>query len=196
MTGTLSIDEAKAELRKSAARRRGLLAEDVRMQAAESLAEVGLAFLPERTGAVVSGYHPIGEELDPRPLLARLAGEGHPLVLPVTPRGRGRLTFRCWTPGDELVAGSYGVSEPSASSPAREPSILLVPLLAFDAGGQRLGYGAGYYDRTLAELRAAGRVTAVGIAFAEQEVAAVPHDRYDQRLDWILTPDGPRRIGG
>lgn len=196
MTDAPTIDDAKAAFRKQASERRSAISEEDRRAGAEKLATQDLDFLGQRHGLIVSGYHPLGDELDVRPLLGRLAKEGHPLVLPVTPKGRARLTFRAWMPGEELVEGLYGVQEPAEAAEVKEPAILLVPLLAFDASGHRLGYGAGYYDRTLADLRAKGPVTAVAIAFASQEVAAIPHDAYDQRLDWILTPDGARRAGG
>lgn len=194
MTDSSTIDDAKAELRKEAAAKRGTLTAEMRERSAQRLLSLGLEFLPDRGDATVSGYNRLGDELDPLLLLSRLAGEGHPIVLPITPKGRARLTFRSWVPGDELVEGLYGVFEPSNDASLKEPTILLVPLLAFDAHGHRLGYGAGYYDRTLTDLRSKGPATAIGMAFAEQEVDAVPHDQYDQRLDWILTPDGPRKI--
>lgn len=196
MTEALTIDDAKAALRRQASKRRSAIAEADRSAAAQDLAAQDLGFLGERRGLVVSGYHPLGDELDVRPLMERLAGEGHPLVLPVTPKGRARLTFRAWAPGERLVEGLFGVREPEETAAVKEPAILLVPLLAFDSSGHRLGYGAGYYDRTLADLRAKGPVTAVAVAFAAQEVAAIPHDAYDQRLDWILTPEGVRRAEG
>jgi 5-formyltetrahydrofolate cyclo-ligase len=92
-----------------------------------------------------------------------------------------------------LVGGVWGISEPTADKPEVEPDILLVPLLAFDNAGRRLGYGGGFYDRTLHALRAKKQVTAVGLAYDEQRVDAVPHLDYDQRLDWVLTPSGPLR---
>lgn len=194
MTDSSTIDDAKALLRKEAAARRSALTAATRESGAQSLKSFGLDFLPDRSDATVSGFNRLGDELDPILLLSRLAGEGHSIVLPITPKGRARLTFRCWSPGDVLIEGLYGVREPSEESPLKEPAILLVPLLAFDANGHRLGYGAGYYDRTLTDLRSKGPTTAIGVAFAEQEIDAVPHDQYDQRLDWILTPDGPRKI--
>lgn len=194
MTNSSTIDDAKASLRKEAAAKRSALTAAARESGAQSLVSHGLDFLPDRGHGTVSGYNRLGDELDPIFLLSRLAGEGHPIVLPVTPKARARLTFRSWSPGDELVEGLYGVREPSNDASLKEPTILLVPLLAFDANGHRLGYGAGYYDRTLTDLRSKGPPMAIGVAFAEQEVDAVPHDQYDQRLDWILTPDGPRQI--
>jgi len=124
-------------------------------------------------------------------LFNKLISEGHPACLPVI-QGRGLpLLFRAWKPGDTLDTGVWGIQEPQPSAPALDPDVLLVPLLAFDARGYRLGYGGGFYDRTLAGLRLRKHVVAVGLAFDEQRVDDVPHTAYDQRLDWVLTPSGP-----
>ena len=117
---------------------------------------------------------------------------GRSVALPVSgPRGQA-LTFRDWDPAQPLAVGRYGIHEPGADRPEVAPAVLLVPMLAFDRSGHRLGYGAGYYDRTLDALRAArspsdGPVLAVGVAFAAQEMDAVPCGVHDERLDWILT---------
>ena len=117
--------------------------------------------------------------------------EGFRTCLPVvTPLGNP-LTFRAWAPGQPLVARTWGIREPADDAAEIEPDVLLIPLLAFDRRGVRLGYGGGYYDRTLETLRARKRVTAIGLGFAEQEVAQAPCGRHDQRLDWVLLPDGP-----
>ena len=159
--------------------------------AARRLAEIGLAFTGAPGGAMVSGFNAIGDEIDPLPLLNNLIAEGHPACLPVM-QGKGLpLVFRAWKPGDTLTAGVWGIQEPLPSSPAVDPDVLLVPLLAFDTRGYRLGYGGGFYDRTLAGLRTRKRVVAVGVAFDEQRIDAVPHTDYDERLDWVLTPSGP-----
>src|SRR5690606_198485 len=122
----------------------------------------GLAIEP---GWAVSGYWPVGNELDIRALLTQLHGEGMQIALPVV-QGRGKpLLFRRWRPGDALVAAGFGLSEPSPDAPELVPRLVLAPLLAVDPHGNRLGFGAGYYDLTLAALRACGLVTAVGIAF-------------------------------
>jgi 5-formyltetrahydrofolate cyclo-ligase len=105
------------------------------------------------------------------------------------------LLFRAWAPGDAMDRAVWGIAEPKADKPELEPEVLLVPLLAFDRRGWRLGYGGGFYDRTLAALRARKAVAAVGVGFDEQRVDAVPHLDYDQRLDWVLTPSGPLRCG-
>ena len=145
--------------------------------------------------AAVSGYWPLADEFDPRPILERLHELGHEIGLPVV-LGRGLpLRFRRWRPGLDLVQGSFKVMTPPPDSPEVTPEIVLAPMLAFDRAGYRLGYGGGFYDQTLAELRARGEVLAVGVAFAMQEVAEVPHDDTDQPLDWIVTEGEARAFG-
>lgn len=140
----------------------------------------------------MSAFSAIGEEIDPLPLMTRLHGEGHPLALP-TMQGKGLpLVFRAWTPGDEMAEAVWGIAEPLASRAEVVPDIVLVPLLAFDASGHRLGYGGGFYDRTLHQLRRLKPLVTVGIAYDEQRLDEVPHLDYDQPLDWVLTPSGPQ----
>ena len=156
--------------------------------AGEALAACFLAeFGGLSAGATVAGYWPIGDELDVRPLLGALAARGHACALPVVVRKGEPLLFRRWAPGDAVAPGALGIPEPDAAAPEVRPDLLLVPLLAFDRAGYRLGYGGGFYDRTLERLRRGGPVTAAGVGYAGQEVAAVPRDAYDQPLDWIVT---------
>jgi len=145
--------------------------------------------LPDR--AVVSGFWPLGPEIDIRPLLLALHGRGHPIALPVTPRRGDPLTFRGWQPGDVLIPERFGTMRPTGD--ILVPDVLLIPLLAFDAAGGRLGYGGGFYDRTLADLP--GRFK-IGCAFAAQQVDAVPVGPYDIRLDAVATEQGIIRCGG
>ena len=144
--------------------------------------------------AVVAGYWPLREEADPRPLMQTLAAKGHPLVLPRILRRTAPLEFRRWIEGDPLRPNAFEIAEPLATAEIMTPSILLVPMLAFDAAGCRLGYGGGYYDRTLARLRAAGKIVAVGIAYSGQEVAGVPRREHDEPLDAVLTENGMRNF--
>jgi 5-formyltetrahydrofolate cyclo-ligase len=130
---------------------------------------------------------PIKSEINPLPLLRRYADMGAQLALPAI-AGRGKpLIVRAWSVGEKLVAGQWGIREPDASASEVEPDVMLVPLAAFDRRGYRLGYGAGYFDMTIAELRAHKRVTAIGIAYAAQEVESVPVEPHDARLDLVLT---------
>jgi 5-formyltetrahydrofolate cyclo-ligase len=136
-------------------------------------------------GAVVSGFWPMGQEIDIRPLLHALHERGHPIVLPETPKRGNPLIFRLWHPDDVLVHERFGTMRPTGE--ARLPDFLLVPLLAFDRHGSRLGYGAGYYDRTLATLPGRFRL---GVAYAAQELDEVPSGPYDARLDAVATERG------
>jgi len=146
---------------------------------------------PPPPGAVVSGFWPIGEEIDIRPLLHALHDRGHRVALPVTPRRGEPLTFRAWQPGDVLVPERFGTMRPTGD--VLVPDMLLIPLLAFDAAGGRLGYGGGFYDRTLAGLPGRFRL---GCAFAAQQLDAVPVGPYDMRLDAVATENGIIRCGG
>ncbi len=194
MSETSEILEAKKALRARVKAWRAALSAEVRALAAVSVARQGLDFLqPKPKGDTVSGFAPLADEFRAWPLLRRLHVEGYRLALPAM-QGKGNpLVFRAWTPGDAMDSGVWGIAEPKADKAALEPDILIAPLLAFDRCGWRLGYGGGFYDRTLKELRARKAVVAVGLAHDEQEVDAVPHLDYDQRLDWVLTPSGPIR---
>ena len=189
MSTQIQIEAEKQAMRAEARAARRAVSAAERGAAAESVARIGLGFL-DRVPSVVAGYYPVRSEFDCLPLLKRLATEGWTLTLPVIV-GAAPLQFREWAFGAALEPGPFGIPEPSDAPPA-VPDILLVPLLAFDRHGYRLGYGGGHYDRTLAGLRAQGEVTAIGLAFDAQEVAQVPLCPYDERLDWIVTPSGAK----
>ncbi len=190
----VSLDERKRALRKDAKKRRSQVF--AKKNAPESeLRERILSAFDFPAGTVVSGFWPLAEELDLRPLLEALSRRGCQVVLSAMTGKDRPLVFRDWKPGDELVPAGFGTLEPAASCEARAPDLLLVPLLAFDRQGYRLGYGGGFYDRSLAELRPAKKVIAVGVAFSALEVDAVPHDTNDQPLDWIVTEREALEIG-
>jgi 5-formyltetrahydrofolate cyclo-ligase len=183
----MSLINDKRTLRSAMLACRGGLSEEERREAARGLLATLQREMPFETPAVVSGFWPIKDEIDIRPLLAELFNTGCQLVLPVV-QGRGQpLVFRAWRPGDALEAGVFGTLQPSARRETLEPDALIVPLLACDRDGWRLGYGGGFYDRTLKRLRARRKVTAVGVGFDAQLVDDVPHGADDQRLDWLLT---------
>ena len=180
------IDEQKAIIRRDAVTRREALPADQRAAAAAAIAArpFPVAMKPD---AVVSGFSPLKTEINPFPLMRRLADAGARLALPVV-AGRGRpLIMRAFAFGDALASGQWGIREPKPEAPEAAPDIMLVPLLAFDRFGKRVGYGAGYYDMTIAKFRAVKPIVAVGIAYAAQEIPAVPVTERDARLDLVLT---------
>jgi 5-formyltetrahydrofolate cyclo-ligase len=180
----------KTELRRAAAARRDTLPAADRMAAAHTIAERPLPHrlaAALRPGIIVSGFSPLKSEISPLPLLRRLAEAGAALALPAV-AGRGHpLVMRAWAFGAPLASGVWGIREPTPEAPTVDPDVLIVPLLAFDRRGYRLGYGAGYYDMTIARLRAIKPVIAAGIAYAAQEIPAVPTTPRDARLDLVLT---------
>ncbi|MCC6947753.1 MAG: 5-formyltetrahydrofolate cyclo-ligase [Bradyrhizobiaceae bacterium] len=180
------IAARKTELRTEALARRDALAPEARAAAAEAIAARPLPVAP-RAGTIVSGFMPIKSEINPLPLLRRYAEAGAQLALPkIVGRGQA-LSMRAWSIGAPLVKGQWNICEPDAAAPEVEPDIMIVPLAAFDRQGHRIGYGAGYYDRTIQSLRAKKPVTAIGIAFAMQEFDEVPALSHDARLDLVLT---------
>ena len=179
--------EAKAAARRAAYAVRKAAFARGQGQAAELLAD----WLAGQGGRVLSGYMPMRTEIDPLPAMAAHRG---PVGVPVIPGPAMPLKFREWTPGCALIPGEFGALIPSEGA-WLEPEVLIVPLLAFDARGYRLGYGGGFYDRTLEMLRARRPTLAVGFAFAAQEVAEVPIDATDPRLDAVVTEAGVREFG-
>jgi 5-formyltetrahydrofolate cyclo-ligase len=181
-----TIFNQKSRLRAEALALRDALPAAERAAAAESIAARPFPIKFER-GAIVSGFSPMKSEINPVPLMRRLADAGAQLALPAI-AGRGKpLVMRAWNFGDPLKAGQWGIREPISDAPEVAPDIVIVPLAAFDRVGHRIGYGAGYYDMTIAALRAKKRVTAIGIAFAAQEIPLVPVTARDARLDLVLT---------
>jgi 5-formyltetrahydrofolate cyclo-ligase len=181
-----TISDQKAELRVEALARRDALAADLRAQAAEIIAARPFP-VPVAPGAIVSGFMPMKSEINPLPLMRKLAAAGAQLALPVV-QGRGHpLIMRAWNFGEPLKPGQWGIREPMANAAQVEPDILIVPMVAFDRAGHRVGYGAGYYDMTIHSLRAKREIIAIGIAFAAQEITQVPATERDERLDLVLT---------
>jgi 5-formyltetrahydrofolate cyclo-ligase len=183
---TSPIALAKSNLRKAALARRDALPAAERLAAAEAIAAPAFP-VTVAPGAIVSGYMPMKSEFDPRPLMRKLADAGARLALPVVIARGLPLVMRAYAFGEALVRGVWDIRVPPPEAGEVEPDIVLAPLLAFDRSGNRLGYGAGYYDMTIAALRAKKPVVAVGLAFAAQEVDAVPTTSRDVRLDFVLT---------
>ncbi|HEX3164208.1 MAG TPA: 5-formyltetrahydrofolate cyclo-ligase [Pseudolabrys sp.] len=179
-------ESSKAKLRAEALARREALPAPTRAAAAETIATRSFPLRIER-GMIVSGFSPMKSEINPVPLMRKLADAGARLALPAI-AGRGKpLIMRAWSFGEPLASGQWGIREPVAGAPEVAPDILIVPLAAFDRAGHRIGYGAGYYDMTINALRARKPVTAIGIAFAAQEIPHVPATERDARLDLVLT---------
>jgi 5-formyltetrahydrofolate cyclo-ligase len=180
------IASQKAEIRKAATARRDALPAPERAAAAAAIAARPLA-VPIAPGAIVSGFSVLKSEINPVPLMRAFATAGARLALPVV-MGKGRpLTMRAWAFGEPLNSGVWGIREPPPEAPEVFPDILIVPLLAFDRTGNRIGYGAGYYDMTIARLRGMKSVVTMGIAYAAQEIAQVPTTPRDATLDLVLT---------
>lgn len=183
----------KSELRKTVLARRAALSPAEREAAAQTLVDqIPDLKLPD-TPALISGFWPIRDEIDVRPLMAALAEAGHRLALPVIGPDR-HLAFREWTTGAPLVPAGFGTSEPGPDCPECDPAILLVPLAAFDREGARLGYGKGHYDGAIRRLAENGPLRTIGVAFATQEVDVVPMEPHDRRLDAVLTEAGLLRF--
>jgi 5-formyltetrahydrofolate cyclo-ligase len=181
-----STQSNKSDLRIAALARRDALPPDERQRGAEIVA-ARLFPIAVPKGAIVSGFMPMRTEINPLPLMRKLASQGAQLALPVI-QGRGKpLLMRAWSFGAPLEARQWGIKEPLDSAPVVDPDILLVPLACFDRRGHRIGYGAGYFDKTIRALRAKKKVTAVGLAFAAQEIDRVPATDFDERLDVVLT---------
>jgi len=181
-----SSSSEKAKLRTDALAARDALGREQRVAAAAAVAARGLPFAIA-PATVVAGYSPIRSEIDPRPLMQNLAAGGAVLALPVIVGSDRPLQFRAWSDEAKLRRGRLGILEPPPEAAELAPDVLLVPLAAFDRSGHRIGYGAGHYDRTLGELRRWRPITAVGLAFAVQEIANVPALAHDVVLDYVLT---------
>ena len=180
---------SKTALRRHALARRDLIEPAEAHAAAEKIVGRALEIVRRSVpaGAVISAYWPIRSEISTRPLLEALAQAGYRLALPVMIAAGKPLHFRLWAPGEELSKGPLGLFEPLADAATVEPELMFVPLACFDAQGHRIGYGGGNFDATLATVRAQRRIVAIGLAYADQEVDAIPHEAHDQRLDFVIT---------
>jgi 5-formyltetrahydrofolate cyclo-ligase len=175
--------DLKIQLRKQARARRSVLA-----RGNPDHAQRSASFAAQLPSGVVAGYWPIRDEADPRALMRALEARGAVLALPRIECGT--LSFRRWNEGDVLIDNPHGIAEPRAEAEVLAPNLVLVPLLAFDASGHRLGYGGGYYDRVLPDLKA----FRIGVAYAGQEVPLLPHEPHDHPLDAVVTEEGVRRF--
>jgi 5-formyltetrahydrofolate cyclo-ligase len=185
--GDMDLDQIKKEARVAATAARLVAHEQWQDRATLALASMPFPLKAQPNANVVSAFHPYQSEIDTRMLLGKLAGEGWTTCLPIV-LGKGLpLEFRRWLPGEPLVKGVWGIERPPDTSQVVEPDVLIIPLLAFDRQGYRLGYGGGFYDRTLEKLRVLKNIVAIGVGYSGQEVDAVPHGAHDQPLDYMMT---------
>lgn len=188
----VGIEEAKAALRKEAHKRRAQLHPSLRLDAAKEAVGHFLDHVTIRKGEVVAAYWPIRDELDIKHLIVKLMDSGQPVALPVVLGDEQPLELRLWQDGAPLYEAGFGTLAPEDGAPRVEPDVILMPLLGFDKHGTRLGYGGGYYDRTLANLPKRPRL--VGFAFARQEIDHIPRQAHDVPLDAIVTELGVRHF--
>ena len=184
---------SKDTIRKEALERRAKLkelADELSLRVSRNFA----ASVPIPPGAAVSSYFAIGDEADPAGLESELRRRGHQILLPRVTGRNLPLDFHIWEEGAPLHRGGFGLSEPSPDWPKLVPDVLIVPLLAFDMDGYRVGYGAGYYDRTIRKLRENKKIIAAGFGFSLQEFPTVPHLAHDERLDWVVTDTRAQQI--
>ncbi len=189
MVDSLSIKSLKAKSRKDLRECRRAL--NQHNPAPDLYGFLDTIFEASQAVGNIAGYAPIGDELNIWPLLKQLHKDGHAVALPVVINADQPLQFRSWHPDSDMQKDRFGVSFPSGG-PFVRPGLIFVPLLGFTSRGERLGYGGGYYDRTLAHLRESGEVFACGVAYAGQEEAELPTDAHDAKLDGILTENGFR----
>jgi 5-formyltetrahydrofolate cyclo-ligase len=190
-----SPSEMKKSIRRESLARRDALPVDRRIEKSLAIADHG-AGLAVEPGTILSGFWPIRSEADVRPLMFALRERGARLCLPVV-TDRETIVFRELVRGAAMIDTGFGTAGPGPEAEVLDPRTLLVPLSAFDATGNRIGYGAGHYDRAIARLRERGMTPKlVGVAFACQEAGAVPAEPHDVPLDAILTEDGLRIFGG
>jgi len=196
MTGSILSEDGdrKKILRATAASRRQQAHIEAGPEAAILLADQFLRAVPRVPEVIVAGYWPVGTEIDIRPLMRRLIAADHRIVLPVVPAPTLPLKFREWTPDSAVRPGPYGIEVPPDDAAELKPGLVIAPFLAFDAEGWRLGYGGGFYDRTLRRLRGLGEVIVVGVGFAAQQVERVAHDGLDEQLDWVVTEEFAKKV--
>jgi 5-formyltetrahydrofolate cyclo-ligase len=185
-----TLAQVKAQARKDATQLRRGAHDAAKDEAPLLLASHPFPVSPKTGASVVSAFFPYQSEIDTRPLLGKLAGEGWTTCLPIVIAQGEPLVFRRWKPGEPTVPGIWNIPKPADEAELVEPDVLMVPMLAFDREGYRLGYGGGFYDRTLEMLRKRKEIVAIGVAYAAQEMSSVPHGAHDQTMNFIMTEKG------
>ncbi|WDQ99626.1 5-formyltetrahydrofolate cyclo-ligase [Devosia sp. J2-20] len=188
-----NIENAKAALRLEAHAARAALSPAQRADAAATVADLFFNEIDLQPADVVAAYWRIRDELDCQPILVRLMDSHQTVVLPVVLGPEQPLELRVWEQGASLYEAGFGTLAPSELAPQTEPDVIIMPLLGFDSQGTRLGYGGGYYDRTLAHMKKSPKL--IGLAFAAQELDSIPRDSHDVPLDAIITEAGVRHFG-
>lgn len=186
------IEQAKAALRIKAQAARAAILNSSRPAAARAAAEHFFSAIRLAPGEIVAGYWRIKDEMDCQPILVRLMDQMQPVCLPVVLGDEQPLELRLWEQGTPLYEAGFGTLAPSELAPHVEPDVIVMPLLGFDSRGTRLGYGGGYYDRTLAKLGKRPRL--IGLAFSAQELSEIPHEPHDIPLDAVVTEKGVRNF--
>jgi 5-formyltetrahydrofolate cyclo-ligase len=195
MPAPQDVANVKSALRSEAEARRAQAAADDDGSAAVRMADNVMSWRRPVAGDFIGVYWPFRSEIDTRPLIHQQHAAGCVIGLPVVTAKAAPLVFRQWTPDIVLVADRFGVLIPGPEAAELTPRTVVTPLLAFDRRGYRLGYGGGFYDRTLAKLRAEDGVLAVGVGFAAQEMDVVPTAEFDMQLDAVATETAVLELG-
>lgn len=187
------IDILKQELRSTAIEQRATLGSAARATHAKKAAQFFIDEVDVKPDAIVAAYWPIRDEIDCKPLLIHLLDElGQKVALPVVVGDEEPLVFRQWESGTPLFEAGFGSLAPAENAPVVVPDMIIIPLLAYDKQGNRLGYGRGYYDRTIAQIEK--KPIVIGYAFSAQELSEIPRDDHDYPLDYLVTETGVRRF--
>lgn len=189
-----STSESKRAIRADIRLKRRSVFNQFGMEYAEDIANHFVKHIPLMPQSVISAYWPIRSEVNIEPLMEKLVRNGHFLCLPCVATDGKSLVFRRYRLGDILDTGPYSLPQPMETSEEMQPYVLVVPMLAFSREGNRLGYGKGFYDRTIRSIRKEKPITVIGIAFSDQEVDSIPTEEHDQVMDWIITEKEVIRI--
>lgn len=182
-----TIAQLKQKMREDMLRRRAALTEPEKNAAARAVISSFLGNAPIEPKDRIAGYWPVSGEIDIRMLMEILSEQGHVCCLPVVNKKNGPLEFRHWHKGVAMKISLPGIYEPADDAPIVKPKIIIVPLVAFDAKGYRLGFGKGFYDKTIESMAKMKDMITIGVGYEFQKVAEVPKEKHDQKLDLVIT---------